>query len=228
MKTGLFRKIRIALIAILAVAIVVVLVLWMNGKKAYEDKMLNAASNVTVVESPEQDAAMEHEAFIIEEYIPIVPEGTNIAEEGKIEASAYYDVYVPRKAIDGNLNGQSYWEAPADTYPNTLTITYEEPYEVHAVKVGLCPKTIWGKRNQEFSVEVTEDGENYTELVAMTSYEFTPDRNNEIVLEFDSVNIQGIRLTFQSNTGAGGAQVAEFEVYSNQVTTDSTEESTEE
>lgn len=217
MKIKFLSKLRITLIAVLAVAVAVVLILWITGKKNYEDKMLSASANVTIVESPEQDAAMEHEAFIVEEYIPVVPDGTNIAGEGKIDASAYYDVYVPRKAIDGNLNGQSYWEATADTYPNTLTISYEEPYEVHAVKVGLCPKTIWGKRNQEFSVEVTEDGENYTEIVPMTSYEFTPDRNNEIVLEFDSINITGIRLTFISNTGAGGAQVAEFEVYSNQV-----------
>ena len=216
MKTQFFRKLRIALIVIMAAAVIVVLILGITGKKNYDKKMVSVSANITVVESPEQDSAMEHEAFIVEEYIPIVPEGTNIAGEGKIEASSYYDVYVPRKAVDGNLNGQSYWEAPADTYPNTLMISYEEPYEVHAVKVGLCPKTIWGKRNQEFSVEITEDGENYTEIVPMTSYEFTPDRNNEVVLEFDSINIQGIRLTFQSNTGAGGAQVAEFEVYSNQ------------
>ena len=216
MKTQFFRKLRIALIVIMAAAVIVVLILGITGKKNYDKKMVSASANITVVESPEQDSAMEHEAFIVEEYIPIVPEGTNIAGEGKIEASSYYDVYVPRKAVDGNLNGQSYWEAPADTYPNTLMISYEEPYEVHAVKVGLCPKTIWGKRNQEFSVEITEDGESYTEIVPMTSYEFTPDRNNEVVLEFDSINIQGIRLTFQSNTGAGGAQVAEFEVYSNQ------------
>jgi len=216
-KSKILKTIRLILIAVLLVAVIVVLILWMNAQNVYEKKMLNAKANITVVESPDQDAPMQHEAFIVEEYISVVPEGSNIAREGKIEASAYYDVYVPRKAVDGNLNGQSYWEAPPDTYPNTLSITYEEPYEVHAVKVGLCPKPIWGKRNQEFSVEITEDGENYKELIAMTSYEFTPDRNNEIVLEFDSVNIMGIRLIFQSNTGAGGAQVAEIEVYSNQV-----------
>lgn len=217
MRSETFRKIRLVLIAVLLVALIVVFIMWITGKTNYENTMLNESANVTLVETPVQDAPMQHEAFIVEEYIPIVPEGANIAREGKIEASSYYDVYVPRKAVDGNLNGQSYWEAPADTYPNTLAITYEETFEVHAVKVGLCPKTIWGKRNQEFSVEITEDGENYQELIPMTSYEFTPDRNNEIVLEFDSVNIMGIRLTFQSNTGAGGAQVAEFEVYSNQV-----------
>lgn len=216
MKTGIFRKIRIALLAILAVAVIVVLILGITGKQNYEKKMLSASANVTVVESPEQDAAMEHEAFIVEEYIPIVPKGTNIARDGKIEASSYYDVYVPRKAVDGNYNGQSYWEAPADSYPNTLSISYEESYEIHAVKVGLCPKTIWGKRNQEFAVEITEDGENYTELIPMASYEFTPDRNNEVVLEFDPVTMTGIRLIFKSNTGAGGAQVAEIEVYSSQ------------
>lgn len=218
MKTKGFHRIRQALILILLVAVIEVLILLSSSKKAYEDKIQNVPSNVTVVDSPDQTETMEHPAFIREEYVSIVPEGINIAGEGKfIDANSYADVYVPRKAIDGNLNGASYWEAAADSYPNILEIGYEESHEIHAVKVGLCPKPIWGKRYQEFSVEITEDGQNYTELIPMTQYEFTTDRNNEVVLEFESVTIMGIRLKFISNTGASGAQVAEFEVYSNKV-----------
>lgn len=218
MKIRGLHKIRLALILILLVAVIAVLMLMISSRKAYEDKRMNASSNITIVESPDQTEAMEHPAFIREEYVSIVPEGTNIAGEGKfIDANSYADVYVPRKAIDGNLNGASYWEAAADSYPNILEIGYEESHEIHAVKVGLCPKSIWGKRYQEFSVEITEDGQNYRELIPMTQYEFTPDRNNEVVLEFDPVSIMGIRLNFISNTGASGAQVAEFEVYSKEV-----------
>lgn len=215
MRTTVFRKIRLVILAVLPAAMIAVLILWFMGKNAQEEKMLHAALDITIVESPEQEEAMEHPAFIREEYVSIVPEGTNIARKGKIDASSYTDVYVPRKAVDGNVNGASYWEAAADSYPNVLEIVYEEPYEIHALKVALCPKSIWGKRSQEFSVEVTEDGENYTELFPMTEYEFTPDRNNEIVLEFKPVTLTAIRLTFQSNTGAAGAQVAELEVYGN-------------
>ena len=218
MKIKGLHKIRLVLILVLLVAVIAVLMLWYNSKKAYEDKRMNTSSNIIVVESPDQTEAMEHPAFIREEYVSIVPEGINIAREGKIiDANSYKDVYVPRKAIDGNLNGASYWEAAADSYPNILEIGYEEPHEIHAIKVGLCPKPIWGKRYQEFAVEITEDGQNYKELVPMTQYEFTPDRDNEVVLEFDPVTIMGIRLNFISNTGAGGAQVAEFEVYSKDV-----------
>ena len=219
MKMNGIQKILPALNLVLLAAVIVVLVLWYDDRKTYEDIRVNASSNITVVESPEQTEAMEHPAFIREEYVSIVPEGINIAGDGKqIDANSYADVYVPRKAIDGNLNGASYWEAAADSYPNILEIGYEESHEIHAIKVGLCPKSIWGKRYQEFSVEISEDGQNYTELIPMTQYEFTPDRNNEVVLEFDPVSMMGIRLNFISNTGASGAQVAEFEVYSKEET----------
>ena len=64
MKTGIVRKIRIAMIAIMALAVIAVLILGITGKKNYESKMLSASANVTIVESPEQDAAMEHEATL--------------------------------------------------------------------------------------------------------------------------------------------------------------------
>lgn len=198
------------LFAVLLVLLVLILVRWSSLKKTG-----TAEAQVQVVEAPQQEAPMEHPAFVKEEYVSIVPDGVNIAKKAKfIDASSYEDIYVPRKVVDGNVNGGSYWEGKADTYPNELELKYEEDRTIHALKLCLCPKPIWGKRTQEFSVQISTDGETYTELIPQAAYEFTPDRDNEVVLEFDPVTIRGIKLIFTSNTGAGGAQLAELQIYS--------------
>lgn len=169
--------------------------------------------NVMVVAAPEQTMPMEHEAFKKEEYVPWSPTGTNLAALGEVEADSFTDVYVPQKAIDGNAAGQSYWEAQKDSYPNVLTLRLEKKEPVHAIRLCLCPQSIWGKRTQDFLVETSVDGENYEELIPREEHEFNPDTGNEVVLEFDSREAEYVRLKFYANTGAGGAQVAELEVY---------------
>lgn len=177
-----------------------------NEKQSY--------GNITRIETPNRTESTEHPLFIKEVYEPVIPEGTNIAEEAKIEANGFNDVYTPQKVKDGNPNAQSYWEGVSDSYPNILTASYEEPQSIHAVKLLLCPLSIWSTRTQTFSVEVSEDGENFTELLASTEYVFDPDKGNEVVIEFDDITIKAIRLVFTANTGASGAQVAELELYS--------------
>ncbi|TCL56882.1 F5/8 type C domain-containing protein [Kineothrix alysoides] len=170
-------------------------------------------TNVTIVEAPEQSAPMEHEAFLKEEYISQVPEGDNLALEGKIEASGFADVYVPKKAIDGKTAGPSYWEGDGNSYPDILTLELAQTAGIHAVRVSLCPQKIWGKRTQEFAVRISEDGINYEELIPLQAYDFDPDRGNEAILNFEETDAKYIELEFTSNTGGAGAQVAEFEVY---------------
>ncbi len=201
----------IALIAMLFIWVALVLYDMSLGEDRAEAM---PETNVTVVSAPEQSAPMEHEAFIKKEYISVLPEGENIALKGKIEASSFADVYVPNKAIDGKTAGPSYWEGGADNYPNILTLRLEEASAVHAIRVALCPQKIWGKRTQEFSVEISSDGENYRELIPLAAYEFDPARGNEVILEFEEIEAEYIELKFNSNTGGAGAQVAELEVYS--------------
>lgn len=202
-------KIRKVVIAVLAIAAVVSVLTQKDNLK----KTPVTGGSVTVVEAPEQTEAMEHEAFAVEEYVSVLPEGENLALEGKIEASSFQESFVPRKAIDGRTAGASYWEGAKDSYPNLLTLNLKEEKSFHAIRVCLNPETLWGKRTQEFSVEISSDGESFTELVPSAAYEFTPDRNNEVILEFDETTAQYVQLKFTSNTGAGGGQVAEFEVY---------------
>ncbi|MGE5613532.1 MAG: discoidin domain-containing protein [Bacillota bacterium] len=170
-------------------------------------------ANLTVHKAPGQSEAMEHPAFKKEEYVPVIPEGENLARKGKASASSFTQVYTASRAIDGKVDGPSYWEAEPDSYPNTLTVDLTKASEIHAVRLRLNPMSIWAKRTQTFSVKISDDGENFDELVAMKQYTFDPDRGNEVIIEFETVETRYVQLEFTENSGAGGGQAAEFEIY---------------
>ena len=177
-----------------------------NSKHSY--------GKITKVDAPEQTESEQHPLFIKEEYVPVIPEGINIAESAKVEANDYNDVYFANKVKDGNPNAQSYWEGASDAYPNILTASFKEEQSIHAVRMLLCPLSVWSTRTQTFSVEISEDGDNFTEFLAEADYVFNPDKGNEVVIEFDDITIKDIRFVFTANTGASGEQVAELELYS--------------
>ena len=168
---------------------------------------------IVVMENSDSDTALDHPQFIKEPYEPVIPEGINIAADGKVDASSFQETYVPRKTIDGNTKGVSYWEGAENTYPNRLSLTWKELHSCHAIKVCLCPDAAWSERIQTFSVEISKDGDLFEELIPEKEYVFSPDTGNEIVLEFPEEQVMAVQLVFTDNTGASGAQVAEFEVY---------------
>ncbi|MDF2484126.1 MAG: coagulation factor 5/8 type domain protein, partial [Herbinix sp.] len=120
-------------------------------------------ANVTIVEAREQTAAEEHPDFIVEEYKLVLPEGENVALGKSIEASSYTQVYNAPKAVDGFSDGPSYWEGNGG-YPNTLTVDLGAPTKISTIRLALNPLAIWGKRTQTISVNISEDGINFTEL----------------------------------------------------------------
>ena len=172
-----------------------------------------ADAKVTVIKATEQSEMLSHPAFAVEEYDPVIPEGTNIAPLGKASSNGHNDVYGPNKVNDGKTKGASYWEGETDAYPNELTLSFKEKHFMHAIKLLLCPLAVWSKRTQDFGIFVSTDGENFTEFIKSASYDFDPKRNNEVVIEFEECELMAIKLVFTGNTGAGGAQVAELEVY---------------
>jgi hypothetical protein len=206
-------KILPGIVLFLATVLLAILAYGFIGVKTPSPAMNPA--NLTVVSAPDQKEAMEHPDFVKEEYVPVVPEGKNLAPDGIISASSFTDVYPAIKAVDGNVNGPSYWEAKAGSYPNTLSVKLSKASDIHAVRVRLNPEGIWGKRTQTFSVSAGSDGDKLTEIVPMTQYTFDPDRGNEAVIEFNSVNAQYVQLEFTENSGAAGAQAAELEIYGN-------------
>ena len=170
-------------------------------------------ANVTIVEAREQTEAEEHPAFIVEEYKLVLPEGENAALGKSITASGFTQVYNAPKAVDGSCDGASYWEGSGG-YPNTLTLDLGAPTPIHAIRLALNPLAIWGKRTQTIQVMISDDGENFTELLATKQYTFDPAFGNEVQLPFDEITTQFVQLVITENSGAGGGQIAEFEVYS--------------
>lgn len=205
------KKIRSILIIVLAV---VAAGMWCGVFVLRSQAQKTSYGEVTIVETADRTESAEHPAFVKEVFEPVIPDGENIAGEAKMTSSGNNDVYVANKANDGDTAGASYWEGAPNEYPNILTATFAEEKSIHAVKVLLCPLSIWGARKQTFSVEVSSDGENFEELIASAEYGFDPDAGNELVLEFDAVTCKAVRLVFTANTGATGAQVAELELYS--------------
>lgn len=196
------------------IPLILALLVW--GIAAYLHSMNQPVQEIgTIIKIKNSDSTtvMDHPQFVKEPYEPIALDGTNIALDAKADASSFQETYVPRKVIDGKAEGISYWEGAADSYPNKLILTWKEMHLCHAIKVCLCPNVAWSERVQSFSVEISRDGESFEELLPEKEYIFTPDTGNEVVLEFPEEQIMGIQLIFTENTGASGAQVAEFEVY---------------
>lgn len=213
-------KIRLVIIIVLALAVIGILAYGYFGIKDPAEVPAKAPvremnqANLTIVKAPDQTEATTPPEFIKKEYVPVVIEGTNIAKGAKASANNYADVYSAAKAIDGNAKGPSYWEGKANSYPNILTVDLKKPANIHAVRVALNPASIWSKRTQTFSVLISSDGTNFTDLVPSKQYTFDPDQGNEVVLQFDPVETQYVQLVITENSGAGGGQVAEFEIYS--------------
>ncbi|WOO36261.1 discoidin domain-containing protein [Anaerocolumna sp. AGMB13020] len=168
--------------------------------------------NITVRNTIEQTESMEHPEFKKAEYTLVLPEGTNIALKKKVIASSFADVYTPRKTTDGIAVGVSYWEGKPD-YPNYLTVDLEKKEKFQAIRLALSPMAVWGKRTQTIAVNISKDGETFTPLAEAKQYTFDPDLGNEAQLFFDNAEARYIQLVFTENTGSGGGQLAEFEIY---------------
>ncbi|MFT4144758.1 MAG: discoidin domain-containing protein [Mobilitalea sp.] len=207
----IIKILRRFVIVLLFIAIIALAVY--KQKSIVEPPQDIPAANVTVNEARDQTEAEEHPAFIKEEYVAVLPEGTNVAVGKSIEANSFTDVYNAAKANDGSTDGASYWEG-TNEYPNTLTVDLENPTKINAVRIALNPLAIWGKRTQTIAVKISADGTTFTDLVGTTQYIFDPDTGNEVQLTFAETEARFVQLEITENSGAGGGQVAEFEVYS--------------
>lgn len=206
------KIIRRGIIALLVVALISIIAYRFMGIK--EPPQVMDVANLTVQAAPDQTASMENPNFIKEEYVAVLPEGSNIALEGKAEVNNFQDSYSARKVNDGKAVGVSYWEGKANSYPNIITMDLKKAASIHAIRICLNPQSIWGKRTQTFAVQVSSDGVSFQQLIPTKQYTFDPDTGNEVIFSFDAIETQYVQLEFTENSGAGGAQVAEFEIYS--------------
>ncbi len=208
------KKVRIILIVILAVAAVGI---WGTALSIQKNAETVSYGEVTLVATADRTESIVPPALVKEEYQPVIPDGVNITGVAKVTANNFVSPYAAVKVRDGKTAGTSYWEGAPNEYPNILTATFEDSFNIHAIKLCLCPKSVWGARVQTFSVEISADGENFTEFIPSAEYQFSPDTGNEVILDFEETNVKAVQLTFTGNTGAVGAQVAELEIYTEDI-----------
>lgn len=167
---------------------------------------------VTIVTAPEQTEAQRPPCFVdpTDNYVPL-PETENYALNKPVASGEFTDVYVETNVNDGSTS--TYWESKG--WPAEMAIDLQGTYTVSTVAVCLNPSSIWEARIQEISVEISADGETYTEVVAKANYQFDPETGNRIRIDFDPVEAAFVKVIFYKNSASrtGGAQAAEICVY---------------
>ena len=169
---------------------------------------------VTIVHAPEQTQAERPPCFPdpADNYVPL-PETENFALGKPIEASAHNDVYVSSNLNDGIV--ETYWESKG--FPAELTIDLQGTCTVSTATFCLNPSAIWEPRTQEISVLVSTDGENFTEVIAPSTWQFDAESGNRVRMEFEPVEAAYVRVIVTANSAypahSGGAQIAEIGIY---------------
>ncbi|WP_327328980.1 discoidin domain-containing protein [Streptomyces sp. NBC_01208] len=135
--------------------------------------------------------------------------GSNLALNKPIEASSYAQTYVAANANDDKLG--TYWES--DGHPSTLTVKLGADADIEAVVVKLSPDQAWATRTQSIQVLGRAQGATaFTSLKDRADHVFSPSGNGNTVTLPVGGRYADVRLSFSSNSGAPGAQVAEIQV----------------
>ncbi|MEE1816185.1 CARDB domain-containing protein [Streptomyces sp. SP18ES09] len=135
--------------------------------------------------------------------------GTNLARGKPVEATSVTQNYQAANANDDST--ATYWESAG--LPASLTVKLGADADLAGVVVKLNPDQAWGPRTQAFEIQGRPAGAtSFTTLKARADYAFSPSSGQNTVTVPVSGRFADVRLTFQSNTGAPGAQVAELQV----------------
>ncbi|GAA1151337.1 hypothetical protein F4556_003963 [Kitasatospora gansuensis] len=134
--------------------------------------------------------------------------GTNLAAGKAITASSSVFTFVAANANDNDT--ATYWEANGQ--PGTLTVQLGSNAAVDSVVVKLNPAAAWGARTQTIEVLGRDQGASgVSSLVAAKSYSFDPASGNTVAIPVGATAAD-VQLRITANSGAGGGQVAEFQV----------------
>ena len=140
------------------------------------------------------------------------PGGTNLSQGKAITASSSVYSFIATNANDGNTG--TYWESGSGAYPATLSVNLGTPATVTSVVVKLDPSSSWATRTQTYDVQCRAQGAStFTSLAPSATRTFNPASGaNTVTLTVSGTCVE-VKLTFTGNSGAPGAQVAEFQVF---------------
>lgn len=159
-------------------------------------------------------------------------ENINLAKSAKVSASGSEDpsIFGPNKAIDGIVNRrettnnkQSRWSSDLGISPKYLALDFGEAKKFQTLVIE------WERKNaNDYSIETSNDGENWTEV---KSYKNSPvDYTQKIILD-KAVSARYVRLYIANFVASGSPQgkvsvnwnavsVYEFEVYGGNLDTE--------
>ena len=97
--------------------------------------------------------------------------------------------------------------------PATLTVQLGANADLSSIVVQLNPDRLWGPRPRPSrSLGREQSATGFTTLAAATPYTFNPATGNTVTIPV-TARVADVQLKFTANTGAGGGQVAEFQVF---------------
>lgn len=105
----------------------------------------------------------------------------------------------------------SYWEGPANSFPQWIRVDLGDSAEVDQVVLKLPAS--WEARTQALSVQGSTDGINFSTLSASQGQSFAPASGNTVTVDFPVASVRYVRANITGNTTWPAAQVSEFEIY---------------
>lgn len=145
------------------------------------------------------------------EEAPAPAQKVNLALGKSISSNGHIYDFVAPSAVDGEV--LSYFEGPANNYPNLVTLDLGQVTSVHSLVLKLNPKRIWQARTQTLEVLASDDGKTFTTVVPSAAYDFDPEENKNTVTIPWAGSAQFLQLKITANTEATAGQLAEWEVY---------------
>jgi F5/8 type C domain/Abnormal spindle-like microcephaly-assoc'd, ASPM-SPD-2-Hydin len=146
----------------------------------------------------------------VAEFEVMGPANPNLALDKSIASSSEVSTYYgTANADDGNTS--TYWESAASAWPATLTVDLGSAQTLGAVVVDLPAG--WGSRTQTLSVLGSTDDSTWTTLKSSATYTWNTTTESVTIALPSGSSDRYVELDFTANSGASGAQVAEFAVF---------------
>ncbi|MFE0802337.1 CARDB domain-containing protein [Streptomyces sp. NPDC058812] len=141
----------------------------------------------------------------------------NLALGRPATAGGSHGAYPAGNTTDGTQ--ASYWEGPAGSFPQWVQVDLGEARNVERVVLKLPAG--WESRSQTLSLQGSTDGSTFSALAASAARAFSPDRTNTVAVDLTSPSdARYVRVHVTGNTGWNAAQLAELEVYGEEVVTE--------
>ena len=134
---------------------------------------------------------------------------TNLASGKPTSESSHTQNYASANVTDGNQG--SYWESANNALPQWVQVDLGSANSVGRVVLQL-PAT-WGARSQTLSVQGSNDGSSFTNLVGSAGYTFDPATNNTVTITFTAATTRYVRVNITANTGWPAGQLSEVQVW---------------